>query len=239
MKRIHAALILVLCIGCMGATVEAPLQMQEASAVGQKGKPVNLYGDPGNTFRFTLGNTDLSVTDNGGGVQTDAAGRSRKLKLPVPSGMWLGGPVYFAPYKQDFLVQYGLSSGEESSAKLVRLDGLSLEVKWIVGGVPFNMTPGLIQGGFLYVTGIGFVGAINLDTGRYAWCVRDLYKGENIFAAFQEPTLEGDTLTARDKLVAAQDGTPYFIKVDWKHKKVETNAPLPQPPQFLVGCPKQ
>jgi len=153
--------------------------------------------------------------------------------------MWLGGPVYFAQYKQDFLLQYGLSSGEESSAKLVRLDGLSLAVKWVVGGVPFNMTPGLIQGGLVYVTGIGFVGAIDLETGRYAWCVRDLYKGENIFAAFQEPAIEGDTLTAQDKLVAAPDGTPYFIKVDWKHKKVETNASLAQPPQFLVGCPKQ
>lgn len=239
MKCIRIASAVILCIACMGAVAAAPIEMQEASAVGQKGKPVSLYGDPGNTYRFTLGNTDLSVTDNGGGVQTDAAGRSRKLKLPVPSGMWLGGPVYFAPYQQDFLIQYGLSSGEESSAKLLRLDGLSLDVKWVVGGVPFNMTPGLIQGGFLYVTGIGFVGAIDLDTGRYAWCVRDLYKGENIFAAFQEPTIEGDTLTAQDKLVAAQDGTPYFIKVDWKHKKVETNAPLPQPPQFLVGCPKQ
>lgn len=239
MKPIHIASIVTLCIGCLGAVAETPSVMQEASATGQKGKPVALYGDPGNTFRFLMGNTDISLTDNGGGTQTDVSGRARALKLPVPSGMWVGGPVYFAQYKQDFLIQYGLSSGEESTAKLVRLDGLSLAVKWIRGGVPFNMTPGLIQGGFVYLTGIGFVGAIDLETGRYAWCVRDLYKGENIFAAFQEPVIEGDTLIAQDKLVAAPDGTPYSIKVDWKHKKVETNAPLAQPPQFLVGCPKQ
>ena len=239
MKILRAATILALCIACMGADNNAPSVMREAGAVGQKGKPVTLYGDPGNTYRFMMSNTDLSVSDNGNGVQTDTAGRSRKLKLPVPSGMWLGGPVYFAPYKQDFLLQYGLSSGEESSAKLVRLDGLSLAVKWVVGGVPFNMTPGLIQGGFVYVTGIGFVGAIDLETGRYAWCVRDLYKGSNIFTAFQEPVIEGDTLIAQDKLMASPDGTPYFVKVDWKHKKVETNATFPQPPPFLVGCPKQ
>src|SRR5690348_1546751 len=177
MKILRAATILSLCIACMGADNNAPSVMQEAGAVGLKGKPVALYGDPGNTYRFAVENTDLSVSDNGSGVQTDAAGGSRKLKLPVPSGMWLGGPVYFAPYKQDLLIQYGLSSGEESTAKIVRLDGLSLVVKWVVGGVPFNMTPGLIQGGLVYVTGIGFVGAIDLETGRYAWCVRDLYKG--------------------------------------------------------------
>ena len=239
MKPFHAALLLALCIGCMGAATDAPSQMQEANAVGLKGKPVTLYGDPGNTFRFTLGDTNLSVSDNGNGVQTDAAGRARKFRLPVSSGMWLGGPVYFAPYKQDFLIQYGLSSGEASTAKLVRLDGLSMAVKWIVGGIPFNMTPGLLQGGLLYVTGIGFIGAIDLDTGRYAWCVRDLYKGENIFAAFQEPVIEGDTITAQDKLVMAPGGVPYFIKVDWKRKKVETNAPFAQPPQFLTGCPNQ
>lgn len=239
MKAFHAASILALCIGCMGAAGDTPSEMQEANAVGAKGKPVALYGDPGNTYRFAMGDTNLSVSDNGGGVQSDTAGRARKFKLPVPSDMWVGGPVYFAQYKQDFLIQYGLSSGESSSAKIVRLDGLSLEVKWIAGGVPFNMTPGLIQGDLVYVTGIGFVGAIDLDTGRYAWCVRDLYKGENIFAAFQEPVIEGDVLIARDKLVVTQDGTPYFIKVDWKHKKVQTNAPFAQPPQFQVGCPKQ
>src|SRR5690348_6051294 len=114
MKSIHIASVVMLCIACMGAATVAPTEMQEAAAVGQKGKPVSLYGDPGNTYRFMMGTTNVAVTDNGGGVQTDAAGRSRKLKLPVPSGMWLGGPVYFAPYKQDFLIQYGLSSGEES-----------------------------------------------------------------------------------------------------------------------------
>lgn len=239
MKAIHAASILALSIACMGAAGDAPVQMQEASAVGAKGMPVSLYGDPGNTYRFAMENTNLSVSDNGGGVQSDTAGRARKFRLPVPSGMWLGGPIYFAQYKQDYLIQYGLSSGESSSAKIVRLDGESLAVRWIVGGVPFNMTPGLIQGDLAYVTGIGFIGAIDLDTGRYAWCVRDLYKGENIFAAFQKPVIEGDTIIAQDKLAATQDGTPYFVKVDWKHKKVQTNAPFVQAPQFLSGCPKQ
>lgn len=225
-----------LCLCCLGAIGDAPLEMQQASALDSKGKLAQPDGDPGYTFHFSFGNVSYVISDNGGGVQTNESGISRKFKLPVPSGMWIGGPMYFLQYRQDYLLLYGLSDGENGAAKMVRLDPGSLSVKWAAGGIPFNITPGVVQGSSVYVTGIGFIGAIDLDTGRYGWCVTDLYQGSNVFDVFDEPQIEGTTLSTQDKLTRAADGTPYTVKVDWKKGTVATNAALAKPARFLKGC---
>lgn len=238
-KSVIGLLGLVLSACCFAAVGDAAFLMQESAATGPDGKPVDLYDDPGNTYKFNLSDGSYSITDSGIGTQTSSNGSSRKFKLHVPSDMWIGGPVYFAPYDGDYLILYGVSDGENGGANFDRIDGKTLSVKWSEGNIPFNMTPGLIKDDRAYVTGIGFIGSINLDTGRYAWCIDNLYQGNNIFDAFEVPTVEGGTFSVRDKLKLAKDGTPYYVKVDWKDSKVETNAPLAKPALFLSGCRKR
>jgi hypothetical protein len=43
----------------------------------------------------------------------------------------------------------------------------------------------------LYVAGIGMVGRINHQTGRYLWRVGDLYEKDHAFNAFHVPVEEG------------------------------------------------
>jgi hypothetical protein len=242
-RHFIVALVLVLLIApdvfgadIMGATT----QMQEASAIGADGKPVVLDGDRGYSFDFKIGGDSYTVTDDGKVVQMKADGSRNKFQLSVPSDMWIDGPVYFAPYKEDYLILYEVSDAEDGGASMARIDGKTLAMKWTVGDIPFNTPAGLIVDKMAYVAGIGFVGGIDLDAGHYAWCVKGLYQGANIFDVFDVPQFKNkNVIKVEDKLSRTSDGVPYFVKIEHETGKVVTNAPLSKPIKFIPRCEEQ
>jgi hypothetical protein len=218
----------------------APIQMQEASAIGADGKPVVLDGDPGYSFEFKIDDDSYMVADDGKVVQLKADGSKNKFQLSVPSDMWIDGPVYFARYQEDYLILYEVSDAEDGGANMARIDGKTLAVKWTVGDIPFNTPAGLVVDKIAYVAGVGFVGAIDLDVGRYAWCVEGLYQGANIFDVFDVPQFKNKAvIKVEDKLSRTSDGAPYFVMIDHKIGKIVTNAALSKPIRFVPGCEAQ
>jgi hypothetical protein len=218
------------------APAEAGIQMQEASAIGSDGKPIVIDGDPGYSFRFMIGDTGYLISDHGSVVQEKSSSKP-KFRLSLPSDMWISGPVFFASYGGDFLILYEISDAEDGSGEMARIDGKTFAVKWTADVVAFNVAPGLISQDIAYVASSGFIGAINLTSGHYDWCVKDLYQGNNIFVAFDAPKIRaGSVIAVQDEMSRNADGEPYYVWIDWKIGKVVTNASLTKSIAFLPGC---
>ena len=70
-------------------------------------------------------------------------------------------------------------------------------MKWKREIPAFNIGQGLIEDGNAYVTGIGFIGKLNLASGAYAWRHDDLYI-EDAFNSFELPEITGDVVLFKE-----------------------------------------
>jgi hypothetical protein len=58
----------------------------------------------------------------------------------------------------------------------------------------------LIDGSYAYVTGIGFIGKVRLESGAYIWRHKDLYHQSNdAFNSFELPEINGNTVVFREQ----------------------------------------
>ena len=103
--------------------------------------------------------------------------------------------VLVRPYDGDVLLEVQVTDGESGSAELIRLDRAALDQQWGAHIPGFNIEPPLVDGQWAYVTAFGFVGQVNLLTGRFDWSLRDLYDHETgHFNSGASVTLHGDTV---------------------------------------------
>jgi hypothetical protein len=72
----------------------------------------------------------------------------------------------------------------------VALFDVSGKVKWFLS-FPGNVGDPLLAEGRLYVSGIGFLGKIDLRAGAFTWKVEGLYREPGMFIFFELPHLEG------------------------------------------------
>ena len=96
--------------------------------------------------------------------------------------------VFVAPVASDLLVFDELDGGESGGGCAFRIDPQRLAVKWHVKLRSFNLSAGAIEGKRLYQAGMGFVSAIDLGTGQFAWTHSDLYDRTRFaFNSFERP----------------------------------------------------
>jgi hypothetical protein len=96
----------------------------------------------------------------------------------------------------DPLFIYQVTDREGAGGFAARLDSRTLRLKWSARLPGFNVGVALLDESAAYVTCFGFVGKMDLQTGRYLWRREGLYESDslNYFAA---PELVGDTLLLR------------------------------------------
>ena len=149
------------------------------------------------SFEFSSGGYQYRVSGNGKGHRS--GNNKRSFSLRVAPNDYLTRELYYAEYEGDLLLIAEVSNGDYGMGFIARLDGATLRMKWkrVIPG--FNVGQGLLDGAFAYVTGIGFVGKVNLKSGAYAWWHTDLYgqanSGFNIFAL---PEVEGNVVIFRE-----------------------------------------
>jgi len=149
------------------------------------------------SFEFSAGGFQYNVAENGIGHRS--ANNQRTFNLRLARHDYLMRELYFAEYEGDLLLIAEVSNGEYGMGFIARLDGTTLRMKWkrVIPG--FNVGRGLLDGAYVYVTGIGFVGKVNLQSGAYAWRHENLYRRTiSAFNAFELPEVEGDVVIFRE-----------------------------------------
>lgn len=151
-------------------------------------------------FEFSASGYKYKISGRGRGERTGDGTAVRRFNLRIRRGDFMDGSIYHAEYKDDLLLIYEVSNGESGGGFITRLDGKTLRIKWKARIPAFNTGPGLIEGNYAYVTAIGFIAKVNLQSGIFVWKHDNLYR-DDYFNSFVLPAVEGDTVLFRELTV--------------------------------------
>ena len=73
----------------------------------------------------------------------------------------------------------------------------------------------------LYVTTVGFVGKIDLDSGVYSWKHGNLYKYPDVFHTFARPEINGSRVCFKEAESTYMTREPKTLIIDMKTGEVE------------------
>ncbi len=148
-------------------------------------------------FKFSIADFSFRILANGRGTRTGGGLPVRTFNLRPPKDFRLDRVIYHAQYQDDILFICEITDDEAGGGFIARLDGRTLKMKWKRIIPAFNVGQGLVEGNYVYVTGIGFIGKINLESGAYVWRHDDLYRN-SAFNSFELPEIIGNATVFRE-----------------------------------------
>ncbi|HEU4767345.1 MAG TPA: hypothetical protein VFS77_08210 [Pyrinomonadaceae bacterium] len=158
-------------------------------------------------FEFSTSQHKYIISSTGHGRREGQQQTARQFNLRLQKDDHLTRAIYHAEYEGDLLLICEYSDSDYGAGFITRLDGHTLRTKWKRSIPGFNVGQGLIEGKFAYVTAIGFVGKVNLQTGTYAWKHADLYRtsrpkgsaySDADFNSFELPEVKGDVVSFKE-----------------------------------------
>jgi hypothetical protein len=189
---------------------------QEARAVNTKATP-----DP-EAFEFEVKEFSYHIKQNGNGWRKKGD-RMRGFNLRLEQGGLKR--VYFEDYGGRLLLVCEVGGGESGGGFVTLLAQPSMRALWKQTFDGSEVGEPLRDGRHLYMTGAGFVGKINLDTGEFEWehaGLADARAGEpKSLKAFDAPELNGDEVLFRERPVYNPRRTLVIDKKSGKILRVE------------------
>jgi len=114
--------------------------------------------------------------------------------LELPEDQYIRS-AYLAYYKDELLVYFECADAESGSSYLNVFNKTNKKMVFEVSLDGFNLGLPVIKDSFTYVSSIGFIGKINLNTGQYAWKYDTLYDNKNyLFNAFDSIIIKNNTI---------------------------------------------
>lgn len=171
-------------------------------------------------FTFEAGQFSYSIAANGQGSRRSGQVAPLRFQLPLTKDDGIEAVLYL-PVDQGLCLIYQYSDGEGAAGRVVRLDGKSLARRWAAEIPGFNVGDAVVEGNYLYLTALGFVGKLDLRTGRYAWQHRGLHAGLH-FNSFERPEIGETFVRFTDKPPYKVSGPQRTVKV---HKMSGARVP--------------
>ncbi len=178
----------VICAGCSSTNSNAhviPFSFAESSQGAGLAKYFTLYfktntlviwDDP----RFTWNSTNVNLYD----IEWQILDLSELLEQDFPFVESLA----YASFEDDLIIVLVSSNGDFAGSKIARIDGITFIPEWATDFAGFNIGEPIIRNNSLYVTSIGAIGKINVDTGEFLWEYTDLYERDSQdFNSFKAP----------------------------------------------------
>jgi outer membrane protein assembly factor BamB len=177
--------------------------------------------DP-NKFEFSISDTKYLVLSNGSCVKVDSRGKSWNFSLPLDDKFHIER-VDYVDREGDLIIIYGVTDEDVGGGRVIRIDKTTLKKKWLTIVPGFNIGEAIVKDHCLYLTAFGFVGKLDLETGRYIWKYENLYKKKpGIFNAFKRPVIEKDLVRFTEWLPPNSKGSPVTIVINDHTGKILT-----------------
>ncbi len=192
---------------------------EEPTSVVSRARPSSEH-EPAH---FDLGDAGVRVMADG---SLAGAGGGGAVRLPVQQGSSVEA-VWHGRAPGGMLLVYGVTDQESGSAMVAMLDSAATRVLWSVPFPAFNVAAPVVAGTTAYVSGIGFVGAVDLGAGRFLWRHGDLYR-EGHFNAFEPARVEGDVVVFRETGRNAGDGETWSVRVQRETGALVSSGPQPR-----------
>lgn len=182
----------MLLLAGFGYSQQGPRAFSEARSLPDLIMPVS--------FAFSKDASQYSISVSGKGSRTGGESR-RAFDLQLQKDERLARTLYFAQYQSDLVLVCEVTDGDNGSGFIARLDGSTLRMKWKQGFAAFNVGQGLLDGDYAYITGIGFIAKVNLQSGAFMWGHQNLYRpGSGEFNSFDLPEVSGNVVIFRESL---------------------------------------
>ena len=180
-------------------------------------------------FQFSSSGYKYMISSSGLGRREGQSHPLTSFNLRLHKDDYLTRVLHHAEYKGDLLLICEYSDFEYGAGFITRLDGQTLRTKWKRSIPAFNIGPGSIDGRFAYVSALGFVGKVYLETGAYAWKHSNLYRTSRAkgsaysdadFNSFELPNVEGNFVLFKEVETYANVLSPKTLKVDKRTGKI-------------------
>ena len=167
-------------------------------------------------FEFSIGQVNYLIMRNGDGVKINSEGNSTNFSLPLDANFYIER-VDYIDREGDLIIIYGITDSDAGGGTVIRMDDKTLRPRWIAHIPGFNIGQAVVKDRWLYLTAIGFVGKLDLETGRYNWSFDGLYKeGPGGFNSFKRPIIENDLIKFTEVLAFESEYPPVTIVIDDK-----------------------
>jgi outer membrane protein assembly factor BamB len=147
-----------------------------------------LKNEEPESFSCAVAGGTAFVTSKGDG---EWHGPTRNVRLNIPPSTEPGygflTAVSCGHFDSDFLFFVDVSSGENGWSFAIRIAGDTGQTVWRSENAGFNTSQPLVDGRDMYLSSIGFVGKLSLDTGKFVWRHDGLYPPYN---GFGSPTIQ-------------------------------------------------
>jgi hypothetical protein len=182
----------------------SPAPTPKPSKVFQAARPVstNAASDP-EAFEFEMNGFAYHVSANGNGRRTKGK-RVRGFNLRLDSGEAVANLLY-SEFEGDLVLLLHTDIAGVGLGFVTRLEQPSMRGLWRQRIPAGDVGHPLRDGHSLYVTGMGFVGRLDLRTGDYDWQHDDLEVERGAWTTplhtFDEPELDGGAVLFRERPV--------------------------------------
>src|SRR5215472_10473783 len=178
----------------LASSTAAAQQLAGASAAPtQEFTKIDRVGDDKfrSFFNFKAGGYEFTIRADG---YVEAAGGPRRphyFNLKVDRGSLQ--QLYMLEYQGDFLLMYEVGNARQGWGYIERRAPGTFKLKWMTGISGYNIGPGLVEGDASYLTSVGWVARLDLQSGTYDWQVDRLNeKYSPSFQLFNIPDIHGD-----------------------------------------------
>jgi hypothetical protein len=142
----------------------------------------------GADFCWQSGGADYRIDAQGKGSRHGAGGSGAEvIALPTEQAEYLEH-VWFLPVEQDLLVLFEVTDGNVGRGNLCRYRSSPWQKRWCQWIPAFNLVAARSEDDSVYVGGIGFLGKVDANSGRFLWQQADLYSKDPAFNVFGVPT---------------------------------------------------
>jgi hypothetical protein len=221
-ERARAAFMLMCLAVCAAAQVESRAPSAQTKPHGAFQKARQTGAATSAVFDFEQSGYSYHIAANGNGRRMKGD-EARRFNLHLDRGDHIES-VYFSEHDGDLLLACGVTDEETGGGLFFRLEQPSMRTLWSRQVPAFNTGEPLRAGSRLYVTGIGFVGALNIKTGEYVWKHEKLYgRGrDDAFNSFVAPEMKGEEVRFKElpvynvpaKTVVVSNKTGKIVRIE-------------------------
>lgn len=151
-------------------------------------------------FKFSTSHYNFNITGGGRGTRklgiSDSATFQLKLDTLMCGGETYIRSIYYLESEADLILIYEMSDDESGWGSVTRLNQERLSPEW-TEHVPSFGIKGVVESSYVYFMASGYVAKLNLDSGKYVWQHKNLYKDYH-FNNFELPIIEGDVVLFKE-----------------------------------------
>jgi hypothetical protein len=203
-------------------TAEQKTAEKTPIAAAQEGQFLNASSDKDSMptkFWFELKDKKVIIDNEGNAEAKYSNGKVKRTKIPLPKYFQIE-KMQFSGYLGDIIIVCELTDGDTCCGRAFRLDRDRFNVKWYAKIDGLNVGEPLQQDNRLYLTALGWVGKLDVLTGKYDWQIGDLYtRPSRWYDSFKKPFIKDEkvhfpgwgsspTLIVDDKTGKILEGAP-------------------------------